>query len=100
MEENGFIYVGASYLIYIRYFIFFKSSIKSRKKNKDLESSEISETNELNEISKSPEDSVISNEDNTGGSSYGVCNCHSTTGIHQSGCNEHNDGSGKYVIHI
>ncbi|XP_022174165.1 probable G-protein coupled receptor 158 [Myzus persicae] len=71
-----------------------KSSIKIRKKNKELDSSEISETNETNEISKSPEDSVVSNEDvPTVGSGYGICSCHSTTGIHQTTCNEFNDSN-------
>ncbi|XP_026817982.1 probable G-protein coupled receptor 158 [Rhopalosiphum maidis] len=69
-----------------------KSSIKIRKKNKELDSSEISETNETNEISKSPEDSVVSNED-APAVGNGICSCHSTTGIHQTTCNEFNDGN-------
>lgn len=79
--------------------LFPKSSIKSRKKTKDFDSSEISETNELNELSKSPEDSVVSNEEGaTGGGGYGICNCRSTTGIHQSGCNEYSDGPGEFGV--
>lgn len=52
----------------------------------------MSETNEVYEVSKSPEDSVVSNEDAPASSSVqGTCSCQSTTGIHQ-GCNEFNDG--------
>lgn len=50
-------------------------------------------------MSKSPEDSVVSNEDAapTGGS--GNCNCRSTTGIHQSGCNECSDNTGEFLFY-
>lgn len=86
------------YWLVVAFYLFFKSSIRSRKRNKELDSSEISETNEINEISKSPEDSVVSNEDAPVSSSgYGNCNCHSTTGIHQSSCAEYSDGKWNYA---
>lgn len=80
---------------------FLKSSIKIRKKNRELDSSEISEANEMNEVSKSPEDSVVSNEDVlAGGSGHGNCNCHSTTGIHPQICNENNDSTSKFSLSL
>lgn len=82
----------------VAFCLFSKSSIRSRKRNKELDSSEISETNEINEISRSPEDSVVSNEDAPASSSgYANCNCHSTTGIHQSSCVEYSDGKWNYA---
>lgn len=98
----SFLRVHSHSVLYIdcssRSVVFFKSSIRSRKRNKELDSSEISETNEINEISKSPEDSVVSNEDAPVSSSgYGNCNCHSTTGIHQSSCAEYSDGKWNYA---
>ncbi|XP_025405650.1 probable G-protein coupled receptor 158 [Sipha flava] len=69
-----------------------KSSIKIRKKNKDLDSSEISETNDAYEVSKSPEDSVVSNEDVAQCNCVqGSCSCHTTSGVDQPVCTESND---------
>lgn len=44
---------------------------------------------------------MVSNEDvPTVGSGYGICSCHSTTGIHQNTCNEFNDSNGKILYYI
>ncbi|XP_050529295.1 probable G-protein coupled receptor 158 isoform X2 [Daktulosphaira vitifoliae] len=79
-----------------------QSSIRSRRKLKNRDSFENSETNEITEVSRSPEDSVGSNEEGpvSGSGGSGRCECSTATGIHQSGCLEHSDNPASNIHQV